>query len=58
MLRFNETLAEIKKKKPEYMNHLRPKDENTLCIMPDLRSSDFCITHRCPPQECNRFINP
>lgn len=62
MVRFDEKLAlevveEIKKTKPEYMNHLRPKDKDTLCIVPDLRASDFCIVHRCPPQDCPKILN-
>ena len=57
MISFDEKLAievveEIKRTKPEYMIHLKPKDEDTFFIVPDSSSSDFCITHRCTPKEC------
>jgi len=62
MVRFDEKLAievieELKRTKPEYMCYLRPKDKDTLFIVPDLSSSDFCITHRCSPIECPRDLN-
>ena len=57
IIRFDEDLAvevieAIKREKPEYMSQLWRKEKDTFCIAPDLRSSDFCLTHQCPPQEC------
>jgi hypothetical protein len=47
-----EVVEEIKRTKPEYMSALRwPQDKDI--FVPDLSSSDFCITHRCTPKECN-----
>lgn len=60
MVRFDEKLAlevvdKIQQTKTEYMDYLRPKDKDTLCIVPDLTSSDFCITHNCVAKECSRM---
>lgn len=57
MVRFDEKLAlevieQIQRTKPEYMSYLRPKDKETLFIVPDFSSSDFCITHSCVAKKC------
>lgn len=57
IIKFNEDEAirvfnAIKESYPEQASMIKVYNQNTLCICPDFRDEDYCLTHKCNPLNC------